>query len=57
MPLMRTIARLASSPQGRRMFSQAKAYASSPQGREKVDQVRRQLAQRRRRPGSRPGPR
>ncbi len=55
MSMMSSIARLARSPQGRRMFNQARAYASSPQGRAKVDQVRRQLAERRRgRPGPRP---
>ncbi len=46
MPLMKTIARFAASPQGRRMFGKAKAYAASPQGRAKLDQVRKQLAQR-----------
>ena len=46
MPLMKTIARFAASPQGRRMFGKAKAYAASPQGRAKIDQVRKQLAQR-----------
>lgn len=48
MPMMRSIARLARSPQGRRLFNQARAYASSPEGRAKVDRVRRQLAERRR---------
>ena len=46
MPLMKTIARFAASPQGRRMFGKAKAYSQSPQGRAKVEQVRKQLAQR-----------
>ena len=46
MPLMKTIARFAASPHGRRMFGKAKAYAASPQGRAKVEQVRKQLAQR-----------
>ena len=53
MPLMKTIARFAASPQGRRMFGKAKTYAQSPQGRAKVEQVRKQLAQR----GSKPKPR
>jgi hypothetical protein len=47
MPLMKTIGRFATSPQGRRMFGQAKRYAQSPEGRAKLEQVRRQLAQRR----------
>ena len=53
MPLMKSLARFAASPQGRRMFGKAKAYAASPQGRAKVDQVRKQLASR----GSKPKPR
>jgi hypothetical protein len=44
---MNRIARFATSPQGRRMFEQAKRYAQSPQGRAKIEQVRRQLAERR----------
>jgi hypothetical protein len=47
MPIMNRIARFASSPQGRRLFNKAKAYAQSPEGREKVEQARRQIAQRR----------
>jgi hypothetical protein len=47
MPLIKTIGRFAASPQGRRMFAQAKRYAQSPEGRAKLEQVRRQLAQRR----------
>ena len=47
MPLMQTIARFAASPQGRRMVGKAKRYAQSPQGRAKMEQVRRQLAERR----------
>ena len=38
MPLMKTIARFAASPQGRRMFGKAKAYAASPEGRAKIEQ-------------------
>ena len=54
MPMMTRIARFATSPQGRRLFDQAKRYAQSPQGRAKIEQVRRQLAERR---SARPGPR
>ena len=54
MPLMKTIARFAASPQGRRMFGKAKAYAASPEGRAKIDKARKQLAQR---GGSKPKPR
>ena len=46
MPLMKSIARFASSPQGRRMFGKAKAYATSPEGRAKIDKARKQLEQR-----------
>ena len=46
MPLMKTIARFAASPQGRRMFAKAKAYATSPEGRARIDKARKQLAQR-----------
>ena len=54
MPIMNRIARFASSPQGQRLFNKAKAYAQSPEGRAKIDQVRRQIAQRY---SSRPKPR
>ena len=47
---MNRIARFASSPQGRRLFNKAKVYAQSPEGRAKIEQVRRQIAQRRSRP-------
>jgi hypothetical protein len=47
MPLMQTITRFAASPQGRRMVGKAKRYAQSPEGRAKLEQVRRQMAQRR----------
>ena len=46
MSLMSTIARFARSPQGRRAAAAAMAYAQSPQGRARIDQARRQLAQR-----------
>jgi hypothetical protein len=46
MSLMNTIARFARSPQGRRAAAAAMAYAQSPKGRAKIDQARRQLAQR-----------
>jgi hypothetical protein len=46
MSLMSTIARFARSPQGRRAAAAAMAYAQSPKGRAKIDQARRQLAQR-----------
>jgi hypothetical protein len=46
MPLMKTIARFASSPQGRRMFGKAKAYATSPEGKTKIEQARKQIAAR-----------
>jgi hypothetical protein len=47
MPIVNRIARFASSPQGRRLFNKAKAYAQSPEGRARIEQVRRQIAQRR----------
>ena len=53
MPLMKTIARFAASPQGRRMFGKAKAYAQSPEGRARVEKARKQIAQR---GGNRPKP-
>jgi len=46
MPLMKTLARFAASPQGRRMFGKAKAYAASPEGKAKIEQARKQLASR-----------
>jgi hypothetical protein len=48
MSLMNRIARFARSPHARRMVSDATRYARSPQGRAKLQQVRRQLASRRR---------
>jgi hypothetical protein len=50
MPLMNKIAKFATSPQGRRLFTKAKNYAQSPQGRAKIAQVQKQLAARRSRP-------
>ena len=47
MPFMNKIAKFATSPQGRRLFNQAKTYAQSPKGRAKIDQVQRQLEARR----------
>ena len=47
MPMMNRIAKFATSPQGRRLFNQAMRYAQSPQGKAKIEQVRRQLAERR----------
>jgi len=46
MSLMSSIARFARSPQGRRAAAAAMAYAQSPKGRAKIEQARRQLAQR-----------
>ena len=45
---MTQVARFARSPQGRSMAMKAGRYARSPQGRARIDQVRRQLAARRR---------
>ncbi len=47
MKLMSMIARLARSPQGRRMAQQAMTYARSPEGQRKIADVRKQLATRR----------
>jgi hypothetical protein len=47
MSLINRIGRFASSPQGRRVVGKAKRYAQSPEGRAKLEQVRRQMAQRR----------
>jgi hypothetical protein len=48
MSLINRITRFARSREGRRLISQAGRYARSPQGRAKLEQVRRQLAGRRR---------
>jgi hypothetical protein len=47
MPILNRIAKFATSPQGRRLFNQAKSYAQSPKGRAKIEQVQRRLAARR----------
>ena len=47
MPLLNKLAKFATSPQGRRLFTKAKDYAQSPQGRAKIAQVQRQLEARR----------
>jgi hypothetical protein len=47
MPIMNRVARFARSPQGRRLFTMALAYAQSPQGRAKIREVQRRLAERR----------
>jgi hypothetical protein len=47
MPLLNKIAKFATSPQGRRLFTKAKTYAQSPKGRAKIAQVQNQLAARR----------
>ena len=47
MSLMNSIARLARSPQSRRMAQQAMSYARSPSGKRKIEQARAQLAARR----------
>jgi hypothetical protein len=49
MPLFSQIIRFAKSPQGRRAIAGAVVYARSPAGRARIDQVRRQVAARRRR--------
>jgi hypothetical protein len=46
MSLMTRIAKFARSPQGRRAAAAAMAYAQSPKGRARIEQARRQLAQR-----------
>jgi hypothetical protein len=51
MSLFSRIMRFARTPQGRRMLSHAGRYARSPEGRARMDQVRRQIAARRKGPG------
>jgi hypothetical protein len=46
MSIMSRISAFARSPQGRRAAAAAMAYAQSPRGRAKIEQARRQLAQR-----------
>jgi hypothetical protein len=48
MSLISRVMRFANTPQGRRAISRAQQYARSPQGRARIEQVRRQLASRRR---------
>jgi hypothetical protein len=43
MPFLNRIAKLANSPQGRKLLNRAKDYAQSPQGRAKIAQVQRRL--------------
>ena len=47
MPLLNKLAKFATSPQGRRLFTKAKTYAQSPQGRAKIAQVQKRLEARR----------
>jgi hypothetical protein len=44
---MDKIARLARSPQGRKLAHRAQSFASSPEGQRKIRQVRSRLAKRR----------
>jgi len=46
MSLINIVARFARSPQGRRAAAAAMAYAQSPKGRARIDQARRQMAER-----------
>jgi hypothetical protein len=48
MSLMNKLARLARSPQARRMAQQAMEYANSPEGKRRIADARRQIAARRR---------
>ena len=50
MKLMSVLARVARSPQGRRMAQQAMSYANSPEGKRRIEGVRKQLASRRKPP-------
>ena len=50
MPLMNKLAKFATSPRGRRLFTQAKTYAQSEKGRAKIAQVQKRLEARRARP-------
>ncbi len=40
------LARLARSPQGRKLVDRAQKYANSPEGRQKIEQTRKRLAKR-----------
>ena len=44
---MKTLMKLARTPQGRKFTRQAMTYAQSPQGRKQLAQVQRQLKKRR----------
>jgi hypothetical protein len=50
MPILNKIAKFATSPQGRRLFTKAKDYAQSPEGRARIAQVQKRLEARRARP-------
>jgi hypothetical protein len=54
MPLINTVLRLARSPQGRRVLSQAGRYARSPEGRAKIEQIRKVAGRRGGGPGRPP---
>ena len=55
MPILNSIAKFATSPQGRRLLNQAKNYAQSPQGRRQIAQVQQRLEARRARTKPRGG--
>ncbi|MEO6882331.1 MAG: hypothetical protein ABI181_15460 [Mycobacteriaceae bacterium] len=44
--LLGKIARLATSPQGKRAFNQAKDFAAKPENRAKIEQARQKLVER-----------
>ena len=46
MSLINRVTRFARSPHGRRAAAAAMAYAQSPKGRARIEQARRQLAER-----------
>jgi hypothetical protein len=47
MTLLTRLARLARSPQGRRLTEKAMNYAQSPEGKRKISQARERVAKRR----------
>lgn len=47
-PLVNSLARLARSPQGQKLARQAMRMANDPKNRQKIEEVRRNLAQKRR---------
>jgi hypothetical protein len=47
MPILNRIAKFATSPQGRRLFDQARTYAQSPQGRRQIAQLQQRMEARR----------